>query len=117
MIQRKVFLKYLAGGGIALVLAGCGGGSDHEDGGASGGSGSSCDGFGISGNHGHALRIPEADLDAMSDRQYSIQGSASHDHTVTLSAAQLAMLKAGGEVMVTSSVTLDHSHDISGGCG
>jgi hypothetical protein len=75
----------------------------------------------ITSNHGHTLAVPIADLDATTDKVYSIAGTAGHDHTITLTAAQLAMLKSGGVVTVTSSVTNapvygTHSHDVTVAC-
>ena len=104
-ISRKAFLIQAASGGWLLATAGCGGG-----GGDSGSSrnppappaGSGCAAT-ISDNHGHVLAIAAADLDSTSDKTYDIQGSAGHTHSVTFTAAQLAQLKAGNTVSVTSS--------------
>ena len=70
----------------------------------------------ISGNHGHSLSIAAADLDSTTAKTYSIQGAATHDHLVTLSPAQLATLKAGGSVTVTSTTTLAHDHAVTITC-
>ena len=48
-------------------------------------------------------------------------GSATHDHSVTLSAADLAQLNSGGTVTVESSVTDtpdfgSHSHSVTVSC-
>ena len=76
----------------------------------------SCSNFLFSGNHGHALEIPAADLDSLTDKSYSIQGTATHDHPFTLTAANLARLKAGQTILVvTTGVALEHTHDVSGG--
>ena len=113
MITRELFLRQMGGGCLTLVLAGCGGGGDGS---ASPQPASSCSNFLFSGNHGHALVIPIADLDSLTDKSYSIQGTAPHDHSFTLTAANLARLKAGQTITVaTTGVTLDHSHDVSGG--
>ncbi|MFO0613845.1 MAG: hypothetical protein U0414_14730 [Polyangiaceae bacterium] len=69
----------------------------------------------ISANHGHELVIPAADLDATTDKTYSIMGTAVHDHTVTFTAAQLAMLKAKTPVTVTSSAAV-HTHMVTASC-
>ena len=70
----------------------------------------------IAGNHGHVLSIPAADLNATVDMTYGIQGSADHNHTVTFTPAQLAQLKAGTAVTVTSTTNLSHSHDVGTRC-
>ena len=128
-MTRKRFLQGAAGSTVALLLQSCGGG-----GGGSGGASTTGGGYGggmmtptgcsaetISANHGHTLSIPVADLDATTDKVYSIAGTAGHDHTITLTATQLATLKAGGTVTVTSSVTNaptfgSHSHAVTVGC-
>lgn len=109
-LSRKSFLLRLAGGAWALSVAGCGGGGDDDAPPAA-----QCSAT-IEGNHGHTLVIPPADLDATSPRTYDITGSSGHAHTVTFSAAQLAALKAGSPVSVTSSLGAGHSHAISERC-
>lgn len=107
-IQRKEFLVVLAGGAL---LGACGGGGDGGTAPPAGSCGST-----IGNNHGHALAVPAADLDATTPRSYSILGVAGHDHTVTLSATQLAALKAGQPVTVTSSAGPGHEHDVMISC-
>lgn len=119
LMTRKGFLGAATGGTILLFLQACGGGSDS--GSSSGGpsaSNTSCgaSGAAISGNHGHVLSIPVADLDSTVDRTYDIQGTASHTHAITLTVAQLQMLRAGQAVTVTSTTTLDHAHNVATGC-
>jgi hypothetical protein len=110
-ITRKAFLIQAVGGG--WLLAGCGGGGGGNDDPVvpAGGCGAT-----ISDNHGHALSIPAADLDSTTEKIYDITGSAGHSHSVTFTAAQLAQLKAGAAVDVTSSQTLGHDHRISERC-
>jgi len=113
MVTRKRFLQAAGSGTILLWLQACGGGGDGGGGSglpAAGTCGSS--GAAISGNHGHSLTIDKADLDSMTDMTYSIMGSATHDHTITLTVAQLGALKAGQAVTVTSSVVLAHDHSV-----
>jgi hypothetical protein len=111
-ITRKAFLIQAAGGGWLLATAGCGGGGG-DSGNPPAGSGCAAT---ISDNHGHTLAIAAADLNSTSDITYDIQGSAGHTHSVTFTAAQLAQLKAGNTVSVTSSMTLSHDHRISDRC-
>jgi hypothetical protein len=116
-ISRKAFLIQAACGGWLLATAGCGGGGGY------GGSndpnappaGSGCAAT-ISDNHGHVLAIAAADLDSTADKTYDIQGTADHSHSVTFSAAQLAQLKAGAMVSVTTTMTLNHDHRIGEHC-
>ncbi|HEX5687022.1 MAG TPA: hypothetical protein VFY73_23665 [Ideonella sp.] len=113
-ITRKRFLGAVGGGTVALWLQGCGGGSDDDDNGPPQSCGAS--GTAIAGNHGHVLTIPAADLNSLTDKTYSIQGSAGHDHTVTLTAAQLASLKAGQNVAVNSTTVSAHMHVVTANC-
>ncbi len=55
-------------------------------------------------------------LDSLTPRTYDIQGGAVHTHSVTFSAAQLAQLKAGSMVTVTSSVGDGHQHTVTEAC-
>lgn len=71
----------------------------------------------ITQNHGHKLVIPLADLDSTTPKTYSIIGTADHDHQVTFDAAQLADLKAGVSVNVTSNDGgTTHDHDLAVKC-
>jgi hypothetical protein len=106
-IQRKEFLLALAGGAL---LGACGGGGSDD---AAPGAG--C-GATIQSNHGHALTVPAADLDSTTARTYGIAGVAGHDHVVTLSAAELAALKAGQSVSVTSTGGPGHEHGVTIRC-
>ena len=124
-ITRKRFLGCITGGTAVLLVQSCGGGgsmSTTVNGGANPAA-ASCGSSGtlISGNHGHVLTIPMADLTSTSPKTYSIMGSATHDHSVTLNAADFALLRSGGSVTVTSSVTDaagigSHSHAVTVTC-
>ena len=116
MLTRKLFLRHMGGGCLGLVLSGCGGGGSGGNSVAQSQPASGCSSFDFTGNHGHALDIPIADLSSLTDKSYSIQGTASHDHPFTLTAANLARLKAGQAILVvTTGVAFEHSHDVSGG--
>ncbi|HJV70690.1 hypothetical protein [Ideonella sp.] len=119
-MTRKQFLGALGGGTVVLWLQACGGGGGSDGGGMGGGGGGglSC-GAGsanISANHGHSLTINEADLDSTTNKTYSIMGSAGHDHTVTFTPDQLAMLKGKQSVTVTSTTTSGHNHTVTASC-
>lgn len=110
-LTRKTFLIQLLGG--SWVLSGCGGGGDAGGGTTPMGTGCAAT---IAGNHGHVLTIAAADLNSLVDIPYDIHGTADHTHSVIFTAAQLAALKAGNSVNVTSSTTLAHSHAIGERC-
>jgi hypothetical protein len=116
MLTRKLFLRQMGGGCLTLVLAGCGGGGGDDDDEPEPANAAGCSNFLFSSNHGHALQIPAADLDSPTDKTYSVQGTATHDHPFTLTAANLARLKAGQAILVvTTGVAFEHTHDVSGG--
>ena len=49
-------------------------------------------------------------------RAYGIKGSSGHTHTVTLTCANLQLLKAGTAVTVTSSSGAGHTHEVRAVC-
>lgn len=67
----------------------------------------------ISGNHGHALEIPLADIEAGVEKMYSAQGTSGHCHQVTLTADDFATLQAGGTVRKLSCNGGDHEYVLS----
>lgn len=76
----------------------------------------SCGATAITANHGHSLTISATDLDSPTDRTFSIAGLADHDHTITLTVAQLQGIKAKLATTVASTVNLSHSHDVTVNC-
>src|SRR5688500_12130451 len=98
-LTRKTFLNAAGVGSVILFLQACGG---WDDGGApvpapgpAPGPGSlkgGSSGGAISGNLGHALTIPAADLDSAVAVTYYIRANADHPHSVTFTPAQLQQL-------------------------
>lgn len=78
--------------------------------------GLSCGATAISANHGHTLAVPEADLDSLTSKTYSIRGSGDHDHAVVLAPAQLQLIKAKTAVLVNSSIEMAHFHEVTVNC-
>jgi hypothetical protein len=70
----------------------------------------------VSANHGHAAAIPAADVMAGVEKSYDIKGGSQHPHTITVTAAMFAMLKAGTMVVVTSSNDAGHTHNVTVTC-
>ena len=73
----------------------------------------------ISANHPapHTLSVPVADLDSPMDMTYNIQGASDHPHTITLTVAQLAALRTGPVVvMSTTDGAMPHSHNVTVTC-
>lgn len=119
MVTRTEFLAQLAGGGWVLLMAGCGGGGSDSNAGVQAPApapAAGCSATLVTNNHGHTLSIPAADLNSTVAMSYSIQGTADHPHQITFSAAQLAQLKAGQAVTVTSSAAQGHTHDVTETC-
>ncbi len=119
-MTRKEFIDALAGGTVLLVFSGCGGGGDGYSGGGGMMSSGGCTET-IAQNHGHVLVIATADLSSTTDKSYDIHGTADHTHTVTLTAAQLAQLKSGASVTVSSTTNASmtygtHFHSVSVSC-
>lgn len=114
-ITRKAFVIRLIGSSWVLAAAGCGGGGGDDPPPATGGGTSACTST-ISDNHGHVLVITAADLNSTTDRSFDIRGAADHAHTVSFTAAQLAQLKAGTAVTVSSSPAFGHDHSVSPRC-
>ena len=82
---------------------------------------SSCDDNGakssvITLNHAHSLVIPAADFVNPVDGVYDIMGGAGHNHTVSLTAAQLMLVQGGTPVTVTSGVGAAHTHMVTVTC-
>jgi hypothetical protein len=69
----------------------------------------------VSNNHGHALEIPLADIQAGVEKTYTATGTANHCHEVTLTAADFATLQGGGSVTKFSCNGGDHEYVLS--CG
>lgn len=97
------FLAFLSG--VAVTVSGCG---------TTGGSSGTSDVQGaISGNHGHIAVITAAQLSQGQALVLSIQGNAAHNHTVSLSAQQVAGVRQGSTVSVVSGVGDGHTHQVT----
>jgi hypothetical protein len=120
--RRRQFLFASAGGSaLAAALAACGG----SGGGYSSATATppppgalSCGASAITANHGHTLTISAADVDSTVNKIYSIMGGATHDHSITLTPAQLQMIKVMNAVVVTSTLggSPSHTHDVTVNC-
>jgi len=67
----------------------------------------------ISGNHGHTLMIPMADITGTADKCYNSRGTATHDHWITVTAADFATLRSGQTVLKRSCNGGDHQYVLS----
>ena len=82
---------------------------------AGSGGGDAC-GAEIAANHGHALVVSQADVDAAADKTYDIKGSSPHTHSVTVTAANFATLASGSGVTITTTEANAHTHSITVTC-
>jgi hypothetical protein len=117
-MTRKEFLRTLVGASVGaagvVAIVGCGddGGGATPDAAPLTCATSSAV---IAGNHGHVIMVTMADINAGAAKTYNIMGTALHDHTVMVTAAQFASLKTG-TLSVTSSSDGTHSHTITVMC-
>lgn len=70
----------------------------------------------ISSNHGHTLTVPTADIDAGTEKEYSIQGGSGHNHKVKLTASDFASLKGNNQITIESTTGGAHRHDVTVAC-
>jgi hypothetical protein len=132
--DRKQFLTLtftLLGGGLAVAACSSSGTSGGTGGttGTTTGSGGTTGGAACadplpetqvadSTGHTHTVTIPASDLNATADQMVDTSVAFGHTHSVTLTAANLSAIKAGGQVMVTSTSagTPAHSHTYMVSC-
>ena len=67
-------------------------------------------------DHTHTLVIPASTLNATTAQTIDTGLALAHMHAVTLEPADLATLKGGSSVMITSSVASAHSHVFTISC-
>lgn len=66
----------------------------------------------ISSNHGHEAILTCTQLETPGDLSINIQASATHNHVVMLTAADLQQILAGTKVQKISTTTNSHMHRI-----
>lgn len=120
MMTRNEFLKWVGGSVALLGVAACGGGGEDPPAiDAPAGCTVTNASVVIGENHVHglhALMVTPDDVAAGVDKTYGIQGAASHDHMITITAAQFAMLKTSASIMVMSTDGLGHTHEVTVSC-
>ena len=70
----------------------------------------------IAKNHGHVLKVSVNDIEAGVDKQYDIMGTATHAHTVTVTATNFATLKTNQQIQVSSTTGDSHTHSVTVSC-
>lgn len=96
-------------GGATITISGCGGGGGTPSNNTNSDRSASL----ITANHSHAAVITSAQLTAGSELLLSIQGTATHNHVVTLSPADITNIRNGVQVTKTSTREFDHVHDVT----
>ena len=104
--------------GVTVTISGCGGGgSDSPTTPNPPATTPSGDKVGaISSNHGHAVRITAAQMQAGGAVTLSLGGAVGvpdHTHSVDLTAAEVASVTAGGRVTKTSTTGDAHDHIVT----
>ncbi|MDQ3263575.1 MAG: hypothetical protein M3Y59_07950 [Myxococcota bacterium] len=121
-LSRKEFLLGTMGAVVVggLAAPGCGGGNGNPDAGQDAGNEASCLDNGtaaaIPSNHGHTLNVSKEDVAAGVEKIYDITGSATHAHSVTVTAANFTTLAGNTQVVLQSSTGLSHSHSVTVTC-
>lgn len=118
---RRHFLSMVAAlSGSALLLGACDDDMPMSSGGTDAGAASARCKAMIGGNHGHELAVTRDDATAgaaaAEPTTLHIQGTSSHDHTITLTPLDFQMLLAGESVAVTSTATQAHTHSVTLSC-
>jgi hypothetical protein len=67
----------------------------------------------VSANHGHRAIVTAAQLNSNSTVRIDMRYQATHNHTLTLTAAELAAIAENARVVKTSSVDEGHSHTVT----
>jgi hypothetical protein len=120
-MDRKSFLQKFSGillvGIPTLVIASCS--SDSEDPPIPGAE-KDCLANGttssIASNHGHSLSVPKEDVDAGVEKEYNIQGTSGHGHSVIVSSGNFASLKNNQSISITSTTGNGHTHPVTVSC-
>jgi len=70
----------------------------------------------VGSNHGHSITVSKADISVGVEKQYNIQGSATHNHMVTVSASDFASLASNQQIQITSTSGDSHVHSVTVSC-
>jgi hypothetical protein len=114
---RQAVVAILSAATITIVD--CGGGSSPapapspQPGGGGGGAGQGDVAGAISGNHGHVAVVTGVQITAGNAVSLDIRGTASHPHTVNLTAADVGNIGQQRRVSTTSSTDDGHMHTVT----
>lgn len=114
-LSRREVLVLLGGASVVITAAACGGGSSPS---APSPTSSNPPASGdkpgtISSNHGHEVVITGGQLQAGGAVTLQFTGSASHTHSLDLSASEVVSIRGGTRVSKESSDSNGHSHTVT----
>jgi hypothetical protein len=107
--------------GVTITVTGCGGYTSPSSpsptptpGGGGGGTTTTQDVSGVvSANHGHIATVTSAQITAANEVTLNIQGNATHNHVVSLTADQIRSIAARTQVAVMSTTDSGHNHMVT----
>jgi hypothetical protein len=106
--------------GVAITISGCGGSSPTAPSGGGGGGGGNAGGpptngvvGSISANHDHTVSISQADLDAGNALSLTLTTGDGHTHSLSLTAGQVDQIADGQRVSESSSNEDAHAHSVT----
>ena len=108
---EKTLLVLLSG--IAVTVSACGGGGDSGSPTSPSAPAPGDETGTVSANHGHVATVTAAQLAGGAAVTLQIRGSASHPHSVDLSAAEVQSIAAGQQVSQFSSNEDGHAHSVT----
>ncbi len=99
--------------GVTITVSGCG--SDSPAGPSGGGGGTTSNDIvgAIGANHGHSVRITEAQLNAGVGVTLTLTVGNGHTHTVALTMTDMTALNNNQTVQKVSSLDAAHTHDVT----
>ena len=108
---RESVLAMLAG--VAITISGCSSDSPSAPSQGGGGSGTGDVSGTVSANHGHIATVTAVQITAAGAVNLDIMGTATHPHTVSLTASQVQQIGSRQQVAVTSTTNESHQHTVT----
>ena len=98
--------------GVTITVSGCGGGSSNSP--TSPTPAASADVAGtVSANHGHTATITSMQVSTAGAVTLNIQGTATHPHTIALTADEVRQIGSRVQITKTSSSDAGHTHTVT----
>ena len=117
LTRREFTVEYVLAmlAGVTITVTGCGSTTSPTSLSNSGNTtGTTQDVTGtVSANHGHVATVTGAQITAANAVLLNIQGTATHAHSVSLTADQVRAIGARTQVSVTSTTDSGHNHTVT----